>query len=97
MSDFVLNNEQQEAFDTVMSGVNCFITGGAGTGKTYLTKAFVSAMQDRGKNVMVVAPTGVAASAVGGVTIDIPIRFPEPATSDFCKIIKRKTSGLLNP
>ena len=69
MSDFVLNNEQQKAFDTVMSGVNCFITGGAGTGKTYLTKAFVSAMQDRGKNVMVVAPTGVAASAVGGVTI----------------------------
>ena len=69
MSDFVLNDEQQKAFDTVMSGVNCFITGGAGTGKTYLTKSFVSAMQDMGKNVMVVAPTGVAASAVGGVTI----------------------------
>ena len=69
MSDFVLNDEQQKAFDTVMSGVNCFITGGAGTGKTYLTKAFVSAMQADGKNVMVVAPTGVAASAVGGVTV----------------------------
>lgn len=26
MSDFVLNNEQQKAFDTVMSGVNCFLT-----------------------------------------------------------------------
>ena len=76
MENIVLNDEQQRAFDTVMSGVNCFITGGAGVGKTFLTKAFVSAMQDAGKNVMVVAPTGVAASAVGGVTIHRGFELP---------------------
>ncbi len=27
-----LNEEQQACFDLVMSGVNCFITGGAGSG-----------------------------------------------------------------
>ena len=69
MNAIILNDGQQRAVDTVMSGVNCFITGGAGTGKTYLTKAFIKDMQDQGKNVMVVAPTGVAASAVEGVTI----------------------------
>ena len=79
MSNFVLNDEQQKAFDTVMSGVNCFITGGAGTGKTYLTRAVVSAMQDNGKNVMVVAPTGVAASTAGGVTVHRGFGLPATA------------------
>ena len=29
LSERMLNSEQKMAFDTVMSGVNCFITGGA--------------------------------------------------------------------
>ena len=69
LSERMLNSEQTMAFDTVMSGVNCFITGGAGTGKTHLTKVLVHTLEEIGKNVMVVAPTGVAASAAGGATI----------------------------
>jgi uncharacterized protein YpbB len=45
---------------------HCFITGKAGTGKTTLLKRI--AEQTR-KNVIVVAPTGVAAINAGGVTI----------------------------
>jgi hypothetical protein len=45
---------------------HCFITGKAGTGKTTLLKRIVE--QTR-KNVVVVAPTGVAAINAGGVTI----------------------------
>lgn len=45
---------------------HCFITGKAGTGKTTLLKRIVE--QTR-KNVIVVAPTGVAAINAGGVTI----------------------------
>ena len=45
---------------------HCFITGKAGTGKTTLLKRIVG--QTR-KNVVVVAPTGVAAINAGGVTI----------------------------
>lgn len=45
---------------------HCFITGKAGTGKTTLLKRLVERTQ---KNVVVVAPTGVAAVNAGGVTI----------------------------
>ncbi len=45
---------------------HCFITGKAGTGKTTLLKRIVEQTQ---KNVVVVAPTGVAAINAGGVTI----------------------------
>jgi ATP-dependent DNA helicase PIF1 len=45
---------------------HCFITGKAGTGKTTLLKKIVG---ETGKNVVVVAPTGVAAINAGGVTI----------------------------
>ncbi len=45
---------------------HCFITGKAGTGKTTLLKRIV---QQTHKNVVVVAPTGVAAINAGGVTI----------------------------
>jgi hypothetical protein len=45
---------------------HCFITGKAGTGKTTLLKRIVERTK---KNVVVVAPTGVAAINAGGVTI----------------------------
>jgi uncharacterized protein YpbB len=45
---------------------HCFITGKAGTGKTTLLKQVV---EQTNKNVIVVAPTGVAAINAGGVTI----------------------------
>lgn len=45
---------------------HCFVTGKAGTGKTTLLKRIVERTQ---KNVVVVAPTGVAAINAGGVTI----------------------------
>lgn len=45
---------------------HCFVTGKAGTGKTTLLKRLVERTQ---KNVVVVAPTGVAAINAGGVTI----------------------------
>jgi hypothetical protein len=45
---------------------HCFITGKAGTGKTTLLKRIVEQTK---KNVVVVAPTGVAAINAGGVTI----------------------------
>lgn len=45
---------------------NVFVTGGAGTGKSTLLKLF---KERTSKRVAVVAPTGVAALNVGGVTI----------------------------
>ena len=45
---------------------HCFVTGRAGTGKTTLLKGLV---KRTAKNVVVVAPTGVAAVNAGGATI----------------------------
>ena len=60
-----LNKEQIRALDTLNSGVNVFLTGEAGTGKSFLLKHFLEGRDD----VLVCAPTGVAALNIGGVTI----------------------------
>lgn len=52
---------------------HCFVTGKAGTGKTTLLKRLVERTQ---KNVVVVAPTGVAAVNAGGVTIHSMLGLP---------------------
>ena len=61
------NSELQYAEDFVLNTDKCvFLTGKAGTGKsTFLKKV----LQKTDKNYVVVAPTGVAAINVGGMTI----------------------------
>ena len=46
-----------------------FITGSAGTGKTYLTKQIIQYLKSINKKFLLMAPTGVAAENVGGETI----------------------------
>ena len=52
-----------------MCGFNVFLTGHAGTGKTYLLKKVIHDLEKAGKNVVVAAPTGVAAINIGGTTL----------------------------
>lgn len=54
-------------------GKNVFITGRAGTGKSTLLQLFKNTTK---KNVVVLAPTGVAALNVGGMTIHSFFKFP---------------------
>ena len=62
-----LSDESKDVVDTLEnSGENLFITGRAGTGKSTLLGYFRSTTK---KNVVVVAPTGVAALNVRGQTI----------------------------
>ena len=76
-----LTNSQLElAYDLIENtGVNLFLTGKAGTGKT----TFLRKLQRQSyKRMVVVAPTGVAAINAGGVTIfsltsDRSFRTPE--------------------
>lgn len=68
-------NEQLElAWQFVeRTGVNVFLTGKAGTGKT----TFLRQLKERSpKRMIVVAPTGVAAINAGGVTIHSFFQFP---------------------
>ena len=71
------NIEQQKAFDLVANTNTClFITGKAGTGKT----TFIKRIQEEiNKNFLVLAPTGIAAIAVGGQTMHSFFGFPMQA------------------
>jgi len=60
---------QNIALDILKSGENCFLTGSAGTGKTYLLNQYISYLQERKINPVVTAPTGIAASHLNGQTI----------------------------
>ena len=78
------NVEQQKAFDLVANTNTClFITGKAGTGKT----TFIKRIQEEiNKNFLVLAPTGIAAIAVGGQTMHSFFGFPMQAMGPHTKI-----------
>jgi hypothetical protein len=61
--------EQKTALDILKSGYNVFITGSAGTGKTYLLNQYIQYLRDRDIIPAIVAPTGIAASHLKGQTI----------------------------
>lgn len=48
---------------------NLFITGGAGSGKTTLTRSIIESYQKQGKSVARLASTGMAATLIGGQTL----------------------------
>ena len=82
LTDLDMNDEFKSAFDLMENTKEClFITGKAGTGKSTLLKYFKA---NTGKNIIVLAPTGVAAINVGGQTIHSFFRLPP-------KIIRKDT------
>jgi len=60
---------QDQAFDILAMGHNVFLTGAAGTGKTYLINRFIRNAREHGIVVAVTASTGIAATHIGGMTI----------------------------
>ncbi|MEY3197884.1 MAG: ATP-dependent RecD-like helicase [Candidatus Parcubacteria bacterium] len=51
------------------SGRNIFLTGQAGSGKTYVINQYVRRLWSCGIEVAITASTGIAATHIGGVTI----------------------------
>lgn len=92
MNKIILKSDQQRAYDIMMSGKNCFITGDAGTGKSTLLEKFIDDNKKEGKNIVVTASTGIAASNIGGVTFHRAFGYPTvpmvPASS-FKFMVKR--------
>lgn len=86
-----MNVCQRQLFRTIserLSSTNCeeeplrvFVTGGAGTGKTFTLKLVVEQIRrlshdTNGKAVVVAAPTGVAARLIGGSTLHSTFALP---------------------
>ena len=61
--------KQKTALNILKSGKNVFITGSAGTGKTYLLNQYIQYLKERRIYPTIVAPTGIAASHLKGQTI----------------------------
>jgi ATP-dependent DNA helicase PIF1 len=60
---------QEQALAILDAGHSVFLTGPAGSGKTYVLNAFIREARERGKSVAVTASTGLAATHLGGNTI----------------------------
>ena len=59
-----LNKKQQQTVDLIQSGVNVFLTGDAGTGKTTVIQQSVKGLEKDGKNVLITATTVMRALLV---------------------------------
>jgi ATP-dependent DNA helicase PIF1 len=60
---------QKQALDILKMGKNVFLTGPAGSGKTYVLNKYISYLKSNGINVGITASTGIAATHMGGTTI----------------------------
>lgn len=61
---------QKEALDILKMGYNVYLTGEAGTGKTYVLNQYIKYLKAKKIPVGVTASTGIAATHLDGVTID---------------------------
>lgn len=64
-----LGAEQKRIFSRMVNGENIFLTGNAGTGKSFLVKAFDQYCKQNDVKILKAAPTGIAACNIQGVTL----------------------------
>jgi len=65
----LLNNEQKYAVDSIKEGYSIFLTGSAGTGKSFTIKYIMEYLRNNNKNYALTAMTGTAAVLIGGQTL----------------------------
>lgn len=63
------SDKQQEFIDAALSGKSIFLTGEAGSGKSFVVREVIKMLQQKGKQVLVTAPTGIAANNLDGQTV----------------------------
>lgn len=84
--------KQTQALDILKMGYNVFLTGAAGSGKTYVLNQYINYLKNKKVGVAVTASTGIAATHIGGVTIHswagTGIR-EKLSNSDISKLLKK--------
>lgn len=61
--------QQDEALNLLKMGKNIFLTGAAGSGKTYLLNKYINYLKENNVKVAITASTGIAATHLHGATI----------------------------
>ena len=61
--------KQKQALDILKTGKNVFLTGSAGSGKTYVLNSYINYLKKNKIGVGITAATGIAATHLGGTTI----------------------------
>lgn len=94
----LLAKSQKLFIDTVMEGKSCFLTGKAGTGKSYIVKIAIELLKKKGKNVVALAPTGIAANNIGGQTLHSFFSLRPFGILDYesCNFMKTEKRRLMN-
>ncbi|PTX14424.1 PIF1-like helicase [Pontibacter mucosus] len=92
-----LSTKQQLFLDMALEGKNIFLKGKAGTGKSTITKIAIKALEEAGRKVVAIAPTGVAANNIGGQTIHSMFRLNPYGVLDFesCNEVSGEKKRLL--
>lgn len=84
---------QKEALDILKLGHNVFLTGSAGSGKTFLLNEYIGFLRKKSVQIGITASTGIAATHINGITIHswagIGIK-DELVRRDLNKILKKK-------
>ena len=66
----MLNENQTKVESLIYKGYSVFITGKGGSGKSYFLRSIIEKLRARGDRCFVTAPTGKAATNVGGVIVN---------------------------
>lgn len=92
-----LSKNQQLFINHVLDGDNVFLTGKAGTGKTFVVKEVIRQLKENKKNIVAIAPTGVAANNVGGQTIHSMFSINPYGVAKFetCNFLKQEKRRML--
>lgn len=70
MADVLIpSSELLKPLELLQSQQNVFLTGGAGVGKTTITRQIIETFESEGKKVAKLASTGMAATLIGGQTL----------------------------
>jgi ATP-dependent DNA helicase PIF1 len=94
VQNIALSVEQKAIVDLLrMNTGHVFVTGKAGAGKSVVLRHFVKTAC--GKNIITVAPTGIAATLIGGQTIHATFRLPIGLVSPHAIHLTKQTRLLL--
>jgi hypothetical protein len=70
---------QQTALKKLQSKKNIFLTGKAGTGKTFVLNQYIKECEENGLVVLKTAQTGIASLNLNGITLHVGFNIPIPA------------------